>query len=95
MDIQDVSYVNICFLAGRILVPRPGIEVGPSTVKEPNPNHWTAGEFPRCIIFKIYDYYFVSRYFIAGMNADYFLIRNNTMNREAHEHNVLPYFFVF
>ena len=31
-----------------ILVPRPGIEPGPSpsAVKAPSPNHWTAMEFP-------------------------------------------------
>ena len=29
-----------------ILVPRPGIEPGPSSVKAQNPNHWTTREFP-------------------------------------------------
>ena len=32
-------------LAG-ILIPWPGIEPGPSAVKVPSPNHWTAREFP-------------------------------------------------
>ena len=30
-----------------ILVPRLGIEPGPSVVKAPSLNHWTAREFPR------------------------------------------------
>ena len=32
--------------ACEILVPWPGIEPGPSAVKEPSPNHWTTREFP-------------------------------------------------
>ena len=30
-----------------ILVPRSGIEPGPSAVKAQSPNHWTAREFPK------------------------------------------------
>ena len=33
-------------MACRILVPRPGIEPAPSTVKAWSPDHWTAREFP-------------------------------------------------
>ena len=29
-----------------ILVPQPGIEHKPSTMKSPSPNHWRAREFP-------------------------------------------------
>ena len=29
-----------------ILVPQPGIELGPMAVKVPSPNHWTAREVP-------------------------------------------------
>ena len=29
-----------------ILVPRPGIDSGPSAVKAQSPSHWTAREFP-------------------------------------------------
>ena len=29
-----------------ILVPRPGIEPGPSSMRVQSPNHWTAREFP-------------------------------------------------
>ena len=29
-----------------ILVPQPGIEPGPLTVKTRSPNHWTTREFP-------------------------------------------------
>ena len=29
-----------------ILVPRPGIELGPSAMKACSPNHWTSREFP-------------------------------------------------
>ena len=29
-----------------ILVPQPGIEPKPSTMKSPSPNHWRAREFP-------------------------------------------------
>ena len=38
-------------MAYRILVPWPGIEPGPSAVKAPSPNHWTAREFPNNILF--------------------------------------------
>ena len=33
-------------LVGSHLVPRPGIESGPSAVRVHSPNHWTAREFP-------------------------------------------------
>ena len=33
-------------MACGILVPRPGIEPGPSAVKAWSPNHWTARELP-------------------------------------------------
>ena len=33
-------------MAWGMLVPRPGIESGPSAVKAPSPNHWTTKEFP-------------------------------------------------
>ena len=33
-------------MACGILVPGPGIEPGPSTVRAPSPNHWTAREVP-------------------------------------------------
>ena len=33
-------------MACGILVPEPGIEPGPTAVKAPSPNHWTAKEFP-------------------------------------------------
>ena len=36
-----------------ILVPRPGIERGPTAVKAPRPNHWTAKEFPATFILKM------------------------------------------
>ena len=35
-----------CRVACGILVPRPGIELGPSAVKTQSPNHWTSREFP-------------------------------------------------
>ena len=35
-----------CCAACRILVPRPGIEPGPTAVEARSPNHWTDGEFP-------------------------------------------------
>ena len=34
-----------------ILVPRPGMEPRPLTVKAQSPNPWTAREFPPCFIF--------------------------------------------
>ena len=38
-----------------ILVPRPGIEPGPSAVRAWSPNHWTAREFPKdSFIIRIY-----------------------------------------
>ena len=33
-------------VARGILLPRPGIEPGPSAVKAQSPNHWTAREVP-------------------------------------------------
>ena len=33
-------------MACGILVPRPGMEPGPSAVKAPTPNHWTTRELP-------------------------------------------------
>ena len=39
-----------CTVCG-ILVPRPGIEPGPSAVRAQSPNHWTARKFPLlCVI---------------------------------------------
>ena len=35
-----------------ILVPQPGIELGPMAVKVPSPNHWTAREVPTWLLFK-------------------------------------------
>ena len=35
-----------------ILVPQPGIELGPSAVKAPSPNHWTIRKFPRANVFE-------------------------------------------
>ena len=37
-----------------IVVPQPGIEPRPLSVKAWSPNHWTIREFPRKHIFKIY-----------------------------------------
>ena len=38
------TYAAVC-AACRILVPQRGTELGPSSVKAPSPNHWTAREF--------------------------------------------------
>ena len=40
-----------CHVACGILVPQPGIEPWPLTVKVPSPNHWTAREFPPLLFF--------------------------------------------
>ena len=37
-------YAALCAVC-RILVPQPGIELGPSSVRLPSPNHWIAREF--------------------------------------------------
>ena len=37
-------------MACGILVPRPGTEPGPSSVKAWSPNQWTAREFPRMVL---------------------------------------------
>ena len=34
-----------CHVACRILVPRPGIKLGPPAVEAQSPNHWPAREF--------------------------------------------------
>ena len=50
-------YIILYFWPGRpacgILVPRPGIEPGPSAVKVQSLNHWTTREFPSVHYFKI------------------------------------------
>ena len=51
-----------------IIVPRPGIEPGPSAVKARSPNHWTPGEFlkhPHFILFflALFSFFF----FLAGL----------------------------
>ena len=38
-----------CHAVCRILVPQPGIELGPTAVKVLSPNHWTAREFPSLV----------------------------------------------
>ena len=54
---QNLKKSNFFFLfwlrraACEILVPRPGIEPWPWAVRTPSPNHWTAREFPRKVIF--------------------------------------------
>ncbi|XP_054940556.1 nuclear factor 1 A-type isoform X11 [Physeter macrocephalus] len=40
------SFLRPCHAACGILVPPPGIEPWPSSVKAQSPNHWTAREFP-------------------------------------------------
>ena len=39
-----------CCTACGILVPRPGIEPGPSAVRAQSPNYWTTREFPRWVL---------------------------------------------
>ena len=39
-------------MACGILVPQPGIELGPSAVKVPSPNHWTIRQFPTANVFE-------------------------------------------
>ena len=41
----------LCLTACEILIPRPGIEPGPSAVKVQSPNHWTAREYPATALF--------------------------------------------
>ena len=52
----SVSYFyyfgGLCQAASGILVPRPGIEPGPSAVRPQNSNPWTARECPLCRYFK-------------------------------------------
>ena len=52
-DKRKVASFSLFFwpyhVAGGILVPKPGIEPGPTIVKMQNPNHWTAREFPRVV----------------------------------------------
>ena len=40
-----------CYIAYRILVPRPGIEPEPAVVGAWNLNHWTAREVPELLNF--------------------------------------------
>ena len=46
--------------ARRILVPCPGIELGPSAVKVPKPNHWTAKERPSVFFFQFNYFFFLN-----------------------------------
>ena len=52
-DKRKVAAFSLFFwpyhVAGGILVPKPGVEPGPMTVKMQNPNHWTAREFPSVV----------------------------------------------
>ena len=57
---KSVPSLNILFLffwlrlaACGILVPRPGIEPVPSTVRAQSPNHWTTREFLPSVSFMI------------------------------------------
>ena len=47
----------LCFwphcVAYGILVPQPGIKLGPSAVKAQRLNHWTSGKFPKKGIYSI------------------------------------------
>ena len=43
-------FFGLCCLACGILVPRPGIEPGPSAVRAQSPNDWTTREFPHYIL---------------------------------------------
>ena len=49
--VSGVILFVLCFCFGcmacEILVPQPGIEPVPSTVKARSPNHWTTREFPK------------------------------------------------
>ena len=38
-----------------ILVPGPGVEPGPSSVRAQSPNHWTAREVPHSFFFFFFD----------------------------------------
>ena len=55
-DFMDICfiYLFVCLFIGcaasGILVPQPGIEHGPSTVKARSSTHWNTREFPCCII---------------------------------------------
>ena len=44
---------RLCLVSCGIFISCPGIEPGPSGVKAPSPNHWTAGELP-CSLFTFY-----------------------------------------
>ena len=50
---------GLCHMACGILVPRPGIEPGPSAVRVWSPNHWTAREVPRLRVFFLNIYLFI------------------------------------
>ena len=43
----DLFWAMLHSLGCRILVPQPGIEPMPPTVKAWSPNHWTPREFPQ------------------------------------------------
>ena len=51
IDVDRIFFFPPRHVACGILVPRPGIEPGPSAVKAQNPNHWTTREFPQIICF--------------------------------------------
>ena len=44
--VHDPLFILLCHGACGILVPQPGIELLPPTVRAWNSNHWTTGEFP-------------------------------------------------
>ena len=49
--LQDASFPWCCHTACEIVVPRPGIEPGPSALKVQSLNLWTTREVPRCFPF--------------------------------------------
>ena len=44
--VHDPLFILLCHGACGILVPQPGVELLPPTVRAWNSNHWTTGEFP-------------------------------------------------
>ena len=69
-----------------ILVPQPGIEPTPFTVKAPSPNHWTAREFPIFVYFKLF-FFFQIRNFRSFHQARMLVLTMTTMTVDIIPHS--------
>ena len=99
MSVYMFMYIHICMYiiyihiwyffwppraACGILVPQLGVGPGPSAVKAPSPNHWTAREFPY-----IYDIFLIDLYW-SIITSQYCVSFCCTTKQISHMHTHVP-----